>query len=127
MASDIGPVRRIKLWHDNSGLGPAWHVTLVTVYSSASNATYSFPCNAWLIKDKTHPEGNARELLEGGDASGDACFTLHVFTSNIRGAGTDGEVTATIYGESGDTGATFSVCAIRSKMLLHVCWTSFCQ
>ena len=110
-AADVGAVRKVTLSHDNSGLGASWHVTLVTVHSSTTGATYSFPCNAWLIKDREHPEGNVKELLEGATASGDVGYSLDVVTSDVRGAGTDGAVSVTLFGASGDTGVPPQVIA----------------
>jgi hypothetical protein len=33
-----------QVWHDNSGLGPAWHLDYIEVHSSATGRTYYFPC-----------------------------------------------------------------------------------
>lgn len=105
-STDVGDVERIKIWHDGRGLASGWHLQQVKVHSSTTGQTYTFPCNAWLQKTRDAPMGHVKELLEGVDADGDASYTLRVYTSDLRGAGTDGDVSCVIFGDSGDTGAS---------------------
>jgi lipoxygenase homology domain-containing protein 1 len=102
-------VTRLKIWHDSSGLGPAWHLAQVTVHSTARGVLWTYPCHAWLQCSSAEPSGNVRELLEGVAAGGDVSYTVRVVTSDVRGAGTDGDVSISILGAEGSTGARFSL------------------
>jgi hypothetical protein len=46
--SDLGTLQRLRIWHDNAGLGAAWHCARVEVTPSSgtgAGATVVFPCN----------------------------------------------------------------------------------
>lgn len=34
--ADLGDLSELEVWHDNSGLGPGWHLDFVEVHSSAT-------------------------------------------------------------------------------------------
>ncbi|MEE1752836.1 PLAT/LH2 domain-containing protein [Streptomyces sp. SP18CS02] len=48
--SDVGPVERIHVRHDNSGDKPGWYLERVTVDVDGDHA--EFPCDRWLAKDE---------------------------------------------------------------------------
>ncbi|GLC44364.1 hypothetical protein PLESTF_000049800 [Pleodorina starrii] len=103
--SDVGALQRVVIRHDNSGVGPDWHLEQVEVTNPATNKTYFFPCNDWLRKVGDDESGLRRELLAGHpDQKGPTNYKVTVYTSDIRGAGTDSDVLLTIYGDKGDTG-----------------------
>lgn len=115
-ATDVGDMEKLVIWHDGSGLASRWHLQQVQVHSSKTGKTYTFPCNAWLERTKEAPEGHKRELLEGVDADGDASYTLRVYTSDLRGAGTDGDVSCIVYGDAGDTGVHRHSCLFQALL-----------
>lgn len=45
LASDVGDVEKVIVRHDNSGLGPDWHLKQISIYSNATGKTYFFPCD----------------------------------------------------------------------------------
>ncbi|KAK3743614.1 hypothetical protein QZH41_006013 [Actinostola sp. cb2023] len=54
---DIGPViEKIRIGHDNKGLGAGWHLEKVEIRrlsdEDGSSTTHTFPCNSWLAKDE---------------------------------------------------------------------------
>ena len=60
---DVGdPLEKIRVGHDDSGLGPAWHLEKVEVRKSLrgpgpgagpkGSVLYEFPCNRWLAKNR---------------------------------------------------------------------------
>ena len=61
---------------------------------------FFFPCNEWLVGDCE------RHLVPGQRLLADQACTYKVLvtTSDIRGAGTDADVTMVLYGSKGDTG-----------------------
>ena len=54
---DVGdPLEKIRIGHDDSGIGPAWHLTKVEVRKmlrgQKGSVLYEFPCNRWLAKNR---------------------------------------------------------------------------
>lgn len=55
---DVGdPLQKIRIGHDDAGLGPAWHLTKVEVRKTLrggrkGSVLYEFPCNRWLAKNR---------------------------------------------------------------------------
>lgn len=49
------------MWHDNSGLGPGWHLDYIEVQSSATGRVYYFPCSQWF--DKKQGDGAIKRRL----------------------------------------------------------------
>ena len=57
----LGRIKRARIRHDNSWLGPGWFLKKVTV-TSEDGDYYEFPCNKWL--DKHIDDGRtSRELI----------------------------------------------------------------
>ncbi len=48
----LGPLRRLRVWHDNRGPGPGWHLDCIEVHDSADDLAYYFPCGRWLARDE---------------------------------------------------------------------------
>ncbi|XP_053175168.1 polycystic kidney disease protein 1-like 2 [Scomber japonicus] len=47
----LGELQNIRLWHDNSGVHPAWYVNKVMVQDLESGQKWHFLCNSWLAVD----------------------------------------------------------------------------
>ena len=45
---NLGKLDKVKIWHDNSGLKPAWHLDRIEIEDKLSEENYAFPCNRWL-------------------------------------------------------------------------------
>lgn len=119
-------IEKIRIGHDNKGMTPGWHLDKVEVRrlkdDGESSTTYTFPCKRWLAKDED--DGSVvRELIpnkvieesvtEDGEVETKEVdqetlelrkYKVHVFTGDVKGAGTDANVFITLYGEYGDTG-----------------------
>ncbi len=77
----------------------------VEVTNPSTNKTYFFPCNEWLRKEGNDSSGLRKELIAGSaDQKGPTNYKVTVYTSDLRGAGTDSDVFIVVYGEHGDTG-----------------------
>eukprot|EP00736_Rhodelphis_marinus_P000918 Rmarinus@m.27357 len=105
---DLGDLQKIRIGHDNSGLGPGWMLDKVIIKNETTGKTWSFPCMRWF--DKKEDDGLIeRELLPSSDLIGGrgAYTTYHVtvVTGDRKGAGTDANVSITMFGEKGDSGA----------------------
>ena len=88
-ASDIGDIEKIIVRHDNSGLGPDWHLKQIVVYSNASGRSYFFACDKWLKKEGSDLSGCRKELTAtSAENNGPINYQVEVVTSDLRGAGT---------------------------------------
>ncbi|XP_022094211.1 lipoxygenase homology domain-containing protein 1-like isoform X2 [Acanthaster planci] len=104
--NNVGPLRKIRIEHDNTGFAPGWFLdrVVVTDLSNPKKGKYYFPCGQWLAKG----EGDGlicRDLLGSRDPLAvrkSHKYKVHIFTGNKRGAGTDSNVFVTIFGESGE-------------------------
>lgn len=72
----------------------------VEVHNPITGKTYCFPCNAWLRDSECR-----KELLAGSpEGTAPTNYRVTVYTTDVRGAGTDADVYLVIYGQNGDTG-----------------------
>lgn len=104
---DVGAIQAVKIRSDGKGLGAAWLLDRVDVSCEASGQAASFVANRWF--DAKHGL-EAMLTAGGGDGAAGAAapnlvsYQVAVFTSNISGAGTDGDVFLTLVGQSGSVG-----------------------
>ncbi|XP_065836583.1 lipoxygenase homology domain-containing protein 1-like [Oscarella lobularis] len=109
----LGVLERIRISHDNAGLGPGWYLEKVTVEDPSDNQVYNFPCSQWLAKD----EGDGRISRElkaidesktnGSDtnqAEAGVLYHVSVVTGDKRNAGTDAKVYVILHGCHKDSG-----------------------
>ncbi|CAG9464667.1 unnamed protein product [Pedinophyceae sp. YPF-701] len=115
-ARDVGKPAKLRIGHDNSGMGPGWHLDRVEVRNRGEGPTaplVTFQCGRWLATDE-----DDRQIVRvlAADGSGvKACkYRVVVHTSDIKGAGTDANVFLTLYGE-GDDGSFGPVRLDNSK------------
>ncbi|XP_061409799.1 lipoxygenase homology domain-containing protein 1-like isoform X3 [Lethenteron reissneri] len=107
-ANCVGPLRKIRVEHDNRGSAPGWFLERVVVTDvSRPGARCFFPCGQWLSRDEGDGR-TARDLLGSPDPMHaprkPKKYEVTVFTGDERGAGTDADVSISIFGELGDTG-----------------------
>ncbi|XP_030643524.1 lipoxygenase homology domain-containing protein 1 [Chanos chanos] len=123
MAVDLGPLKKLRIRHDNSQSHSAWYLDRVEIVDTKDDTTYFFPCNRWLAIDEDDGQ-IARELVpvdeafmrknedeeETGATLGleqkamSTTYTLRIKTGEKKYAGTDANVFAILYGEKDDTG-----------------------
>jgi hypothetical protein len=106
-ASDLGQLKKIRVGHDNSSLGPAWFLEKVVITNQASQQQWFFLCGKWLAKDED--DGQIIRELPASDKDGVASlpmvnYKLSIMTGDRKGAGTNANILVTIYGKNGDTG-----------------------
>ncbi|XP_028851636.1 lipoxygenase homology domain-containing protein 1 isoform X2 [Denticeps clupeoides] len=104
---NVGPLKKIRIEHDNTGLNASWFLDRVTVTDmTRPHLRFYFACNNWLSKD----EGDGvfiRDLLGTSDPMEMPKYNKYVvsvFTADTKGSGTDADVFINIFGELGDTG-----------------------
>eukprot|EP00049_Salpingoeca_infusionum_P008102 m.131391 g.131391 ORF g.131391 m.131391 type:complete len:2461 (+) comp13915_c0_seq1:231-7613(+) len=115
----VGEPFKLRIGHDNKGMGAAWHLDSVTLVNQHTHDAFSFPCGKWLAKGKDDGKivrelaiGSIKQLAEDGtveevdmgDALDEVTYTIRVKTSDMKGAGTDANVTMIMYGAKGDSG-----------------------
>ena len=88
---------------DGSGLGAAWHLASVEVLDTSRGILTSFPCGKWLEPSKDPASLQQTLLPEGAAAAGGAGGLLQyevvVHTSDVRGGGTDANVSIQLVGD----------------------------
>uniref|UniRef100_A0A8C8JME5 PLAT domain-containing protein n=1 Tax=Oncorhynchus tshawytscha TaxID=74940 RepID=A0A8C8JME5_ONCTS len=104
---NVGPLKKIRIEHDNTGLNASWFLDRVVVTDiTRPHMRFYFTCNNWLSK----VEGDnlfVRDLLgslDPMDLPKYNKYVLSVFTADVKGSGTDADVFINIFGEFGDTG-----------------------
>lgn len=108
----------LRIGHDNSGIGPGWHLQDVKIKTSHKQVYY-FPCHKWLDKKEDDkkiertlyaevlnedlarsPRASIQEIPARLDGPArEELYVVHVETSNKAKAGTDAKVFLQIYGE----------------------------
>ncbi|XP_048875144.1 lipoxygenase homology domain-containing protein 1-like isoform X4 [Brienomyrus brachyistius] len=48
----LGDLSKVRVWHDNSGLAPGWHLEYIDVKDEILDQTFRFPCDRWLAKSE---------------------------------------------------------------------------
>jgi hypothetical protein len=109
-AVDLGEISKIRVRHDDSGIGPGWFlekVVLEQVTDDGTGKQWFFLCGKWL--DKGQDDGSISREISAADKDGKASlpmvsYKISVTTGDRRGAGTDANVFVKIFGDLGDSG-----------------------
>ncbi|KAJ0019698.1 hypothetical protein NQD34_007267 [Periophthalmus magnuspinnatus] len=48
----LGELSKVRVWHDNKGPAPGWHLEYVDVKDETMDQTFRFPCDRWLAKNE---------------------------------------------------------------------------
>lgn len=59
LKQNIGNLHKVKIAHDNSGLGPAWFLENVVVLREDESKQWFFPCNRWYLNTLINVKLNA--------------------------------------------------------------------
>uniref|UniRef100_A0A8C3PVS5 Lipoxygenase homology domains 1 n=1 Tax=Chrysolophus pictus TaxID=9089 RepID=A0A8C3PVS5_CHRPC len=104
IASLLSPLSRVTIGHDNCGVSSGWYCEKVVVYCPFTGIEQTFPCGKWLDED----EGDGlieRELYEMVSLRQRRLkknpWSLWIWTSDIKNAGTDATIFFQIYGDKG--------------------------
>ncbi|XP_031425771.2 lipoxygenase homology domain-containing protein 1 [Clupea harengus] len=104
---NVGPLKKLRIEHDNTGLNASWFLDRVTVTDmNRPHLRFYFACNNWLSKDEAD-HLFVRDLLGTSDPMDMPKYNKYVvsvFTADVKGSGTDADVFINIFGEFGDTG-----------------------
>ncbi|XP_061887966.1 lipoxygenase homology domain-containing protein 1-like [Entelurus aequoreus] len=47
----LGELSKVRVWHDNRGPSPGWHLDYIDVKDELLDKTFRFPCDRWLAKN----------------------------------------------------------------------------
>uniref|UniRef100_A0A8C0AX22 Lipoxygenase homology domains 1 n=1 Tax=Buteo japonicus TaxID=224669 RepID=A0A8C0AX22_9AVES len=104
IAALLSPLSRVTIGHDNCGVSSGWFCEKVVVYCPFTGIEQTFPCGKWLDED----EGDGlieRELYEMVSLRQrrlkKSPWSLWIWTSDIKNAGTDATIFFQIYGDKG--------------------------
>nr|CAB3263471.1 lipoxygenase homology domain-containing protein 1-like [Phallusia mammillata] len=103
---DIAPLKMVRVSHEGKGQRPDWYCDKIELRNVDSGKVTVFPCNSWISRtmgEKTL----SRELsasVGGRAVMKRTSYKLFVKTSNLRGAGTNANVSCIVFGQYGDTG-----------------------
>ncbi|XP_041435163.1 lipoxygenase homology domain-containing protein 1-like [Xenopus laevis] len=104
IAALLSPLTRVTIGHDGHGVGAGWYCEKVIVYCPFTGIEQTFPCGYWLDED----EGDRlieRELYEmlslRQKRQKKQPWSLWIWTSDMKGAGTDANIFLQVYGEKG--------------------------
>jgi hypothetical protein len=105
--NDIGQPFKLRVFHDNTGSFPGWHLDRIELENMSTKLRYFFICNRWLSKDEDDKQ-IVRELPAESEFIRKPLkvvkYIVEVHTGDKRNAGTDADVFINIFGDLGDTG-----------------------
>uniref|UniRef100_M3ZSE1 Lipoxygenase homology PLAT domains 1 n=1 Tax=Xiphophorus maculatus TaxID=8083 RepID=M3ZSE1_XIPMA len=99
----ISPLSRVTIGHDNGAVGAGWYCEKVVIYCPFTGIEQTFPCGMWLDEDEGDGliERELYEMVSLRQKKQKYPWSLWIWTSDIKGAGTDAQVFLQIYGEKG--------------------------
>ncbi|XP_061134122.1 lipoxygenase homology domain-containing protein 1-like isoform X3 [Syngnathus typhle] len=91
----LGELSKVRVWHDNKGVAPAWHLDYIDIKDESMDQTFRFPCDRWLAKN----EDDGQIIRELACASNDALdlsdktkYEIAITTANTDDASTNENV-----------------------------------
>ncbi|XP_056274886.1 lipoxygenase homology domain-containing protein 1 isoform X3 [Pseudoliparis swirei] len=87
----LGELSKVRVWHDNKGPAPGWHLEYIDVKDEAMDQTFRFPCDRWLAKNEDDTQ-IMRELACANntaiDLSDKTKYEIATTTASTDGAST---------------------------------------
>ncbi|XP_061687147.1 polycystin-1 isoform X1 [Syngnathoides biaculeatus] len=65
--TSLGSVWKMRIWHDNKGLSPAWMLQYVLVKDLQTGSSYYFQVDEWLSVDNEKTEGRVEMEVEASE------------------------------------------------------------
>uniref|UniRef100_A0A8C6IN28 Lipoxygenase homology domain-containing protein 1 n=1 Tax=Mus spicilegus TaxID=10103 RepID=A0A8C6IN28_MUSSI len=75
----LGHLCKLRVWHDNKGIFPGWHLSYVDVKDNSRDETFRFQCDCWLSKS----EGDRQTLRDFACANNEIRDELEETTYEI--------------------------------------------
>ena len=90
----LGQLNYVRVWHDNSGPSPSWHLYQIVVRHVATNKKWFFICNRWLAVEKD--DGTIEKVLFIADQKQMAGFQNLFYQRATKDIG-DGHLWFSVY------------------------------
>ncbi|XP_061881566.1 lipoxygenase homology domain-containing protein 1-like isoform X1 [Entelurus aequoreus] len=91
----LGELSKVRVWHDNKGPAPGWHLDYIDIKDETMDQIFRFPCDRWLAKNEDDGQ-IIRELAcannDSVDLSDKTKYELAVTTANTEDASTNENV-----------------------------------
>ncbi|XP_045923575.1 lipoxygenase homology domain-containing protein 1-like [Micropterus dolomieu] len=121
-AVDIGPLKKLRIGHDNCGGSAGWFLDWVEIDASSLGQKLRFPCGRWL--DKGEDDGAIiRDLfpnpLQTELYTPFVPYEIKTFTSDVFGAGTDADVFIVLYGRNAVCTQQKSLCVNKRERMMY--------
>ncbi|XP_042187934.1 lipoxygenase homology domain-containing protein 1 [Callorhinchus milii] len=121
-AVDLGPLRKIRVGHNNCNGSPGWFLDWVEIDAPSLGRRLRFPCGRWL--DKREDDGAiVRDLVPASLQTVEYVpfvpYEITVFTSDRYGAGTDADVSVVLYGLDGVCSQKRSLCVNKRERRMY--------
>ncbi|CAF2130421.1 unnamed protein product [Rotaria magnacalcarata] len=103
----IGELTKLHIEHDNSGRSSGWFLDKIVVTDLFDPKTqYVATCNQWLAKDEGDRKISRDLTLHKQQTTTQKSnyYKITVYTGNKSGAGTNSDVSLTLYGNLGEAG-----------------------
>ncbi|XP_034374131.1 lipoxygenase homology domain-containing protein 1 isoform X2 [Arvicanthis niloticus] len=75
----LGHLCKLRVWHDNKGIFPGWHLSYIDVKDNSRDETFRFQCDCWLSKS----EGDRQTLRDFACANNEIHEELEETTYEI--------------------------------------------
>eukprot|EP00073_Rattus_norvegicus_P053972 XP_017456365.1 PREDICTED: lipoxygenase homology domain-containing protein 1 isoform X1 [Rattus norvegicus] len=75
----LGHLCKLRVWHDNKGIFPGWHLSYIDVKDNSRDETFRFQCDCWLSKS----EGDRQTLRDFACANNEIRDELEETTYEI--------------------------------------------
>ncbi|CAF1252253.1 unnamed protein product [Adineta steineri] len=122
----LGKLKKIRIRHDNSGLGPGWYLDRILIHDTKTDQRYHFICEKWLsideddrmisyeifaLQSKEYPLSVVTKTISRSSIDYytqmktiSNTYKVYVVTSGDIGSGTNANVYIIIFGEYNNTG-----------------------
>ena len=103
---ELGDLKKIRIGHDNKGIGAGWMLDKVVVYCERGAKEWYFPCGRWL--DLNEDDGKIVREIDAVERDVNGCaplttYTVKILTADRRFAGTDAQVHIQLFGEQSES------------------------
>ncbi|XP_067914731.1 polycystin-1 [Heterodontus francisci] len=81
--ANLGEIWKIRIWHDNTGLNPSWHLEHVAVWDKQTDNMYYFLAQDWLSVENERNEGMVEKDVLAACPQELRCFS-RIFISQLK-------------------------------------------
>ena len=74
-AINLSELVKLRIGHDNRGVGPGWFLEKVTVEDESTGKVFEFPCHRWLAKDEDDRQITRELICVNGSQQADMYMT----------------------------------------------------